>query len=395
MNSKEIILVVDDNVDLIDGVKTTLEMEGFQVLTAENGAEALTVLERITPDLILADIMMPQMDGYQLYDKVHSDDRWVHVPFIFLTAKSDKYDVRRGKEMGVDDYVTKPFESGDILAAIRGRLKRMTEFSDRPVSTDAVGNIRSAWKGSLGPIPVPVITLIGAAILLALILFPLTVWGPVNAVELGLVERPIREGTSDMVSVPAGEFIMGGEGSNALAETTIDLPAFQIDQYEVTNAAYQLFVADTGSDGPWKEYEEARANYPVTGVTWHDAQAYCQWAGKRLPSEAEWEKAARGTSGQAYPWGEEWMAGHANTKEANTTGTSEVGQYADGVSPYQALDMSGNVWEWVDDWSDNQNTNKVFRGGAWNAINTWGTTYARNMSPPGASQVNLGFRCAR
>ena len=104
MTTGQIILVVDDNPELIDGVKLTLEMEGFQVLTATTGQEALTILERITPDLILADIMMPEMDGYQLYEAVHQDERWVPVPFIFLTAKSNKEDIRIGKEMGVDRY---------------------------------------------------------------------------------------------------------------------------------------------------------------------------------------------------------------------------------------------------------------------------------------------------
>ena len=117
-----IILVVDDNLDLVDGVKLTLEMEGFQVLAAGSGQEALTVLERITPDLILADIMMPNLDGYELYVRVHKDPRWVHVPFIFLTAKTSKEDIRKGKEMGADDYITKPFDPQDLVAAVRGKL---------------------------------------------------------------------------------------------------------------------------------------------------------------------------------------------------------------------------------------------------------------------------------
>ena len=127
-----IILVVDDNPELVDGVKLTLEMENYQVLSATSGAEALDILERITPDLILADIMMPQIDGYELYERVHSDPRWVKVPFIFLTAKTDKVDIRRGKEMGADDYITKPFDPQDVVAAIRGRIKRLAEVTGRP-----------------------------------------------------------------------------------------------------------------------------------------------------------------------------------------------------------------------------------------------------------------------
>ncbi|MCB0154144.1 MAG: response regulator, partial [Anaerolineae bacterium] len=159
MSQQKIILVVDDNPQLIDGVKLTLEMEGFQVLTATTGREALTVLERITPDLILADIMMPEVDGYQLYEAVHADERWVQVPFIFLTAKTNSADIRRGKEMGADDYITKPFAADDLVAAVRGRLKRAAELSGRPASTDVIGHIKYAWHGKLGPAPVPFVVL--------------------------------------------------------------------------------------------------------------------------------------------------------------------------------------------------------------------------------------------
>jgi len=125
---KEMILVVEDNRDMTAALKLALEMEGYQVLTAADGVEALRILERVTPDLILADIMMPRMNGYELYQTTHQDERWLSIPFIFLTAKTDKEDIRLGKEMGADDYLVKPVEKEDLIAAVRGKLKRVTEL---------------------------------------------------------------------------------------------------------------------------------------------------------------------------------------------------------------------------------------------------------------------------
>jgi two-component system response regulator RpaA len=125
---KEMILIVEDNPDMIAQLKLFLEMEGYQVLAGADGLEALRILERVTPDLILADIMMPRMNGYELYEATHQDERWLSIPFIFLTAKTDKEDIRLGKEMGADDYLVKPVEKEDLIAAIRGKLKRITEL---------------------------------------------------------------------------------------------------------------------------------------------------------------------------------------------------------------------------------------------------------------------------
>ncbi len=125
---KEMILVVEDNPDMTAALKLALEMEGYHVLAAADGLEALRILERVTPDLIVADIMMPRMNGYELYEATHQDEKWISIPFIFLTAKTDKKDIRLGKEMGADDYLVKPVEKEDLIAAIRGKLKRATEL---------------------------------------------------------------------------------------------------------------------------------------------------------------------------------------------------------------------------------------------------------------------------
>jgi DNA-binding response OmpR family regulator len=143
---KEMILVVEDNPDMTAALKLALEMEGYQVLTAVDGLEAMRVLERVTPDLIVADIMMPRMDGYELYKATHQDERWLSIPFIFLTAKTDKEDIRLGKEMGADDYLVKPVEKEDLIAAIRGKLKRVTELKAAAVQEGLEG---PALKGTL------------------------------------------------------------------------------------------------------------------------------------------------------------------------------------------------------------------------------------------------------
>jgi two-component system alkaline phosphatase synthesis response regulator PhoP len=143
---KEMILVVEDNADMTAALKLALEMEGYQVLTAVDGLEALRILERVTPDLIVADIMMPRMDGYELYDATHQDERWLSIPFIFLTAKTDKEDIRLGKEMGADDYLVKPVEKEDLIAAIRGKLKRVAELKAAAAQEGLEG---PALKGTL------------------------------------------------------------------------------------------------------------------------------------------------------------------------------------------------------------------------------------------------------
>jgi two-component system alkaline phosphatase synthesis response regulator PhoP len=157
------ILVVDDNPSLLGGVQLALETAGYQVLTANNGIEALAVLQAQRVDLILADISMPQMNGYQLYERARENPQWVAIPFIFLTARAMDSDIRYGKELGADDYLTKPFEPDDLCAAVRGKLRRARQLAQRntfPASSAGaearvlhVGSLRiesmqyRAWRG--------------------------------------------------------------------------------------------------------------------------------------------------------------------------------------------------------------------------------------------------------
>ncbi len=128
------ILIADDCENVLDCVRRVLERDGYQVLTAPDGMEALSLLESHSVDVIVADIAMPRMNGYQLYTRVIENPEWVAIPFIFLTARALDSDVRYGKELGADDYVTKPFSPDDLLASVRGRLRRARQLAEADLS---------------------------------------------------------------------------------------------------------------------------------------------------------------------------------------------------------------------------------------------------------------------
>ena len=222
-----------------------------------------------------------------------------------------------------------------------------------------------------------------------------------------------------MVYLPEGEFLMGSENDPAEVDErpqhTVYLDAFWIDQTEVTNAQYEVCVesgtcraATECSLGEPTYADPSKTDHPVVCVSWQDAVDYCGWAGKRLPTEAEWEKAARGTDGRIYPWGNEWDPDRATTQERGSRGTKPVGSYPTGASPYGALDMVGNAWEWVADWyeedyyshSPDRNPTgpdsgeyRVIRGHSWTARRPYGRCAFRRLSRPELGYENLGFRC--
>jgi formylglycine-generating enzyme required for sulfatase activity len=217
-----------------------------------------------------------------------------------------------------------------------------------------------------------------------------------------------------MVEVPAGWFLMGQDDGprSSRPQRPIFLDAYAIDRTEVTNAAFAAYVRATGQ--PPEGWSSAMAvvgpDLPVVAVLWRDADAYCRWAGKRLPTEAEWEKAARGTDGRPYPWGNTWELARANTAESEQGGPLPVGSFPAGASPYSALDMAGNVAEWVADtfefdyYSRAPNRNPrgpgyvmdhVLRGGSWAAPAVQAQTFFRDSSHSARPNPRVGFRCAR
>ena len=283
---------------------------------------------------------------------------------------------------------------------------------------------------------------------------------PLSPAEPGLgsgdqLPSLVLESKVGMILVSAGEFVMGAGSEDqetleefgfpppwiehlepllesALPKHVVFLDSYYIDQHEVTNRDYAVFVEATDSAPPglWATAGFDDPDQPVVGVTWFDADAYCSWAGKRLPTEAEWEKAARGTDDLVFPWGNTWDQSRLHSADAMSispllsydewmnwvegNGLSmrpvKVGSFPSGASPYGAMDMAGNVWEWVADWHGSSyylespaknpqgppsGNRKVLRGGAWDvarvAVYTW---FRETFMPPQDGSAVTGFRCA-
>jgi len=215
-----------------------------------------------------------------------------------------------------------------------------------------------------------------------------------------------------MARAPKGAFIMGSSTGNAdqRPEHNVVLTTFWIDQYEVTNERYVACV----SAGKCRENEKYEgltdSDQPVVGVSWFDAADYCAFVGKRLPTEAEWEKAARGQDGREYPWGNSLDCRLANYRECRVGKTTPVGAYPAGASPYRLLDMAGNAAEWVNDWYDpnyyqrspkdgpkGPETGKyrVIRGGMWLRYAYQMRSADRAAQSPDTRNNTTGFRCAK
>jgi len=217
-----------------------------------------------------------------------------------------------------------------------------------------------------------------------------------------------------LVYVPAGSFMMGSEDGNSDEKPVheVYLDAYWIDRTEVTNAMFERFVEATGHDARpgWRITASGKADHPVRYVNWFDADAYCRWAGRSLPTEAQWEKAARGTDGRKYPWGNQEPDESRCNFELNEDGTTPVGKYSPkGDSPYGVADMAGNVWEWVADWYDEgyyrsapgenppgpgSGTGRVLRGGSWGNVAGSVRSSFRGSDLPDVRSGSNGFRCA-
>jgi formylglycine-generating enzyme required for sulfatase activity len=248
---------------------------------------------------------------------------------------------------------------------------------------------------------------------------------------------------NELILIPPGAFIMGSDvesfyGTIVMSSVhakpdeapiqAVGLDAYYIDKYPVTNAEYGEFIAATNHLPPrhWdgSAYPKSLAHHPVVYVSWHDAQAYAQWAGKRLTTETEWEKAARGVDGRIYPWGNKFDSSKCSLSimqrsifdqrvgsSAPIVSTAPVGGSSAGASPYGVFDMAGNVWEWTSDWylpyagnisknRDYGEKEKVIRGGSWlegqdETLRVYTRCANRLHAPPNYKGSNIGFRCAK
>jgi len=250
--------------------------------------------------------------------------------------------------------------------------------------------------------------------------------------ELGVTRVRLQDGMVEGF-IPAGEFSMGthpveslGTGSDIAPVHLVYLDAFWIDRMEVTNRMYAQCVADGACELPniagqpifssrtrLEYYNNPEfADYPVIYVNWYEADSYCSWAGKRLPTEAEWEKAARGTTTWTYPWGNSkptWVKANYRYDLFPLMGTTAVGSFPEGASPYGVLDMAGNVWEWMSDlygsdyygsqteWNNPtgpaNGDRRVLRGGSWFS-NEWCLRVSlRSSIGPDDAGSDVGFRC--
>jgi len=209
----------------------------------------------------------------------------------------------------------------------------------------------------------------------------------------------------EWIEIPAGEFLYGDDMKRYVVRK-----AFQMAKYPITQAQYQRFIdANPNYAVPFVDTDWAKMynwnqktrrcppdklDHPVVLVSWNDAQEFCRWANCRLPSEVEWEKAARGEDGRTYPWGEDWIDGrYCNSSESHTGGTTSVDEFQEGISPYGVWDMCGNILEWT---ASPRMGGYVIRGGSWKDSAHWFLRAAVSYYYNSIDRRDyLGFRCAR
>jgi len=242
-------------------------------------------------------------------------------------------------------------------------------------------------------------------------------------IQPALVSTSESSPTSDMVLIPEGEFVMGSDqndgrigfevGVDSMPKHRVSVKPYWIDRYEVSIGPYRKFVRATGREVPsiWKDYKEfgypaPADDHPVIDVNFYDAEAYCQWVGKRLPTEEEWEKAARGTDGRIWPWGNQLDLKRLNTEDSKRNWTTPVGSFPGGASSYGVHDMAGNAMEWTSSILQSypgapkmiapDKKFRILRGGSWGMpANPFARPAHRHYRLAELAQPDFGFRCAK
>jgi serine/threonine-protein kinase len=254
----------------------------------------------------------------------------------------------------------------------------------------------------------------GVLILLGTLLGITVTWSRSNSKNPDPPKKEAPAVPEGMIFVAGGEFAMGNDDGDEYErpEHKVVVPPFFIDQHEVTCEQYEKFTRATGHRVPddWRNgtYPTDARRHPVTGVDWNDANAYAKWAGKRLPSEEEWEYAARGVDRRKYPWGNDWQNNIANAGASSLGHFSDVGSFPAGKSPFGLMDMVGNAWEWtasdLKPYPGGRLTNppheerKITRGASWfkDKERDWTTTFRGFAAPAGGNDYSkVGFRCAK
>jgi serine/threonine protein kinase/formylglycine-generating enzyme required for sulfatase activity len=350
--------------------------DGLQLLDAEKWKEAIAALEeveRANPDFrdVQAKLVQArdELQRAQWYDEAiaHGEaKRWAEACRLWLRVLRGGMDYRDGDA------------AGRLLEAVEGVIEQLeTASAVKAVLQARVAELEARLQEA------------GAA--------PPARQKPARSRARAKTERPAapagdrwrnpKDG-KEMVRVPAGKFLYGDD------KKEVELPEFWIDRAPVTNGEYSRFVAETGREAPehWngKTPPKKIADHPVTHVSWDDVTAYAGWAGGRLPTEEEWEKAARGTNGREYPWGK-WAEGRCNSQEAGIGGTTPVGQYSpQGDSPYGCQDCAGNVWEWTA--SEHEQGRRGVRGGSFHHDRSYARCACRYRNYPDYEWNNNGFR---
>lgn len=246
--------------------------------------------------------------------------------------------------------------------------------------------------------------------------------GPGMSLPIYYDKSRLGDAPNEMIRIPAGKFIRGTDYRlpDEGPRHEMELSSYWIDRYEVTNLQYKKFVDATNRRSPDhfvnRTFPDGKSDHPVTYVSWYDAKAYCEWAGKRLPDDKEWEKAARGSDGRVFPWGSEFSIDRANTPVRWAAmylkgDTTPVGVFEGGKSPYGLYDMTGNVWEWTESWYQPYPGNKritenygekykVLKGGSWWDCSFYkcgisAPLFNRSFFHPRTKNESFGFRCAK